>query len=385
MASGTSGKPGKTGSTGTSGKLAFLHDHGHGAARLAAVTARFDWSQPDALPRAREALALFVDTVVELLRAEARARRRTPGALLGELAAASRDDELPLLWLALCRLEQHAGEPLKGLPPARRQLLEDAAARLASHWRLLRDGTLPASRLGDISTIDTDTLLARLLQQAIADGTIGRAATLARLLKTAAHDGDKPRAVVARLRKLRQQLESVPGAGIRLDYPTFRALPSALRRTLLFTPGLAAAFLDETAQSAARPPSPDFDPLYFDRALADLAAGRLDHLDIDTLVLGADASPVFRARIVQSLANGVGSLECADDVRERLIAASEVPEICLVACAVARHRDDMRRALAQPKQLPHDGVLGEALARFAQIVRAADLDNPEHDIPGIPA
>lgn len=372
--------------SGKTGNLTFLHDHGHGAARLAAVAARVDWSQPDALPRARDALALFVDTVVELLRAEARARRRTPGALLGELAAGSAASELPLLWLALCRLEQQAdGAPPKGLPPARRQLLENASAPLASHWRLLRDGTLPAARLGDIAAIDTDTLLARQLQQAVADGTLFRANTLARLLKTAAHDGDKPRAIVARLRRLRQQLEAAPGAGARLDYATFRALPAALRRTLLFTPGLAAAFLDETAQSAARPPSPDFDPLYFDRALADLAAGQLDHLDVDTLVLGADASPVFRARIVQSLANGVGSLECADAVRERLIAASDVPEICLVACAVARHRDDMRRALAQPKQLPREGVLGEALARFAQIVHAADFDNPDRDIPEIPA
>lgn len=366
------------------GDQTFLHEHGYGAARLAAVVARIDWSQADALPRARDALALYADTLVELLRAEARRRRRTLGTLLNELTATSRADELPLLWLALCRLEQQDGK-LKGLQPTRRQQLENSSAPLASHWRLLRDGTLPAARLADIAAIDIDTLLARQLQQAASDGTLQRTATLARLLKTAAHDEQKPRALAARLRRLQQQFATENVAPARLDYAAFRGLPNALRRTLLFTPGLATAFLTDTAQSAARPPSPDFDPLYFDRALADLAAGKLDHLDVDTLVLGADASPIFRARIVQALANGIGSLECADAVRERLIVASEVPEICLVACAVARHRDDMRRALAQPKQLPRDGVLGEALARFAQIVRAVDRENPDSDIPEIPA
>lgn len=352
----------------------FFHEHGYGPARLAAALARLDWSRADNLDRARALLADFVGTALAVLQEVARQRRLSPAALAGQLSERNDPDELPLLWL-VTRHAAAAGQPLK-LSPARQARLDAAAGPLRAHAQLLTTGELPASRLHELTPVGIDTVLALQLQQAAP--TLNRPATIARLLKTAAAGEDKPRALTKRLRQLHAQLRAATPNPAQLDYATFRTLSHTLRAALLFTPGFAAAFLDERAQTAARPPSPDFDPLYFDRALTDLAAGKLDHLDVDTLVLGADASPVFRARIVQSLANGVGSLDCNDAVRERLIAASDVPEICLVACAVSRTRDDMRRALAHVQHLPADGVLGEALRRFSAI---AQNGNP----PGNPA
>ncbi|MFZ5724361.1 MAG: hypothetical protein ACOY33_11960 [Pseudomonadota bacterium] len=360
----------------------FFREHGYGPERLATALARVDWQRPDSLSRARALIAGFVATCQALLAEVARGQRLTPAALAGRLVDRGDETERPLLWLVTCTTEAPGG-PLS-LSPARRARLEAAAGPLRAHARLLLTGELPAARVHELAPLDADALLALHWRELGAGASPVRPAGLVRLLKSAAHGGENRRALTARLRRLREQLATGGNVHARLDYTAFRALSTTLRHTLLFTPGLAAAFLDEAAQAAARPPSPDFDPLYFDRALADLAAGKLDHLDVDTLVLGADASPVFRARIVQALAHGIGSLDCADAVRERLIAAGTVPEICLVACAVARNRDDMRRALAQPKRLPRDGVLGEALQRFAQIARGPAHDDPD-PLPEIPA
>lgn len=347
-------------------KKTFLRDHGYGPARLAAVTARIDWSRPDAFGRAREALALYAATVAELVREAARGRRRQPGTFLNELVDNNDAAELPLLSLALRHTEQQDAKSWPGLTPAARARLEDAA--LASHWRLLRDGTLPAPRLPDIADVDSDTLIALYCRQACdVPGDPGMATTL-RLLKFAGqlHEArHESRAVLQRhLRAIRKALDDAP---VPLDHAAFRTLPAAVRRELLFTPGLVHAFLDAQAQAGARPPSPAFDALYLDRALDNLAAGTLDHVDVDTLFVGAAATPAFRAKIVAALANGSGSLECADAVRERLIAGADLPELCLVACAAGRTAGDFRRALSHLATLPEGRLLREALLRFALI------------------
>ncbi len=347
-------------------KKTFLHDHGYGPARLAAVTARIDWSRPDAFGRAREALALYAATVAELVREAARGRRRQPGTFLNELVESDDPAELPLLWLALRHAEHQDAKAWAGLTPATRARLEGAA--LPSHWRLLRDGMLPAPRLPDIADVDSDTLVAVYCRQACdAPGDPGMATTL-RLLKFAGqlHESrhETRAALLRHLRAIRKALDDAPAP---LDHAAFRTLPAAVRRELLFTPGLVHAFLDAQAQAGARPPSPDFDPLYLDRALDNLAGGTLDHVDVDTLFVGAAATPAFRAKIVSALANGSGTLECADDVRERLIAGAELPELCLVACAAGRTAGDFRRALSSLAVLPEGRVLREALLRFALI------------------
>lgn len=346
----------------------FFHEHGYGPGRLSAALARVDWSRADALARSRALIDDHSRTTLALLAEVARARRLSPARLAAQLVDKGDPAELPLLWLTL-RQADRLGTPIT-LTPERRALLEQAAGPLKAHAQLLLTGALPATRLTELAPVAPDTLLTLHLKELVASGALAQPATLARLLRRAAAGEDRPRALAALLRRLRQQLVQLAGSYARLDYHDFQALPVNLRRALLFSHGLPAAFLSDTAQAAARPPSPDFDPLYFDRALGDLAAGKLDHLDVDTLLLGAEASPMFRTRIVQALANGVGSLDCADDVRERLIAASELPEICLVACAVAANRNDLQRALARLPQLPATGVLGEALHRFAQIARS---------------
>ncbi|MFZ5757458.1 MAG: hypothetical protein ACOY3X_11180 [Pseudomonadota bacterium] len=359
----------------------FFHEHGYGPGRLAAALARLAWSQPEAMERARRLIDDFSRTALALLQEVARTRRLTPARFTGWLLDHNDPDEHALLWLVLLQAGR-LHEPVRPTHTVQAQL-DRHAAPLRAHAQLLLNGTLPATRLHELAPVDADTVLALHIRETAAAGQLGKPAVLARILKLAAAGEDRPKALATKLRRLRTALLAAAGTAghARLDYATFRTLPNALRRALLFTHGLPAAFLSDAAQAAARPPSPDFDALYFDRALADLADGALDHLDVDTLVLGAEASPVFRARIVQALANGSGALECADDVRERLIAAADVPEICLIACAVARHRHDMQRALAQPKKLPKDGVLGEALHRFAQIARNDAGRNPPETSP----
>lgn len=353
----------------------FLGDHGYGPAQLRVVLARVDWSQSDAFARGQRALALFIATIAELLVASARAQRRSVGQLLNALVTGNDPGELPLLGLALQQLElpaarrkanAAAGAHIRGLPAKSRIALDAAARSLASHARLLREGSIPAARLTDLVDIDTDTLLPLLARQ-LRTGHEPATATL-RLLKLAAQSHGQPeehRSVLLRRARLLQKL---PGDALApLDYRAFRTLPAALRQVLLFTPALARSFLDAQAQAAARPPSPDFDPLYLDHALAELGHGRLAHVDVDTLFLGAQSLPAFRARIVDVLAQGSGNLVCSDDVRERLIAGAGLPELCLVACAAAASAGDVQRALSQLAALPKNGVLGVALYRFALI------------------
>lgn len=342
----------------------LLQDHGYGAARLAAVTARIDWSRPDAMARARDALALYAGTVGELLRDAAKNRRRTLGKFLNDLIAASSETELPLLWLALRYAERNT--PTTGLLATRRALLDNASAPVAAHWRLLRDGTLPAARLPEIAPVETDTLLALQAAQLAKAGTLTTAASTLRLLKFAAAQNEG-RAALLRHVRLVQKLVTGDAGHPRLDYDAFRGLPAALRRVLLFTSGMAEFFLDPEALAASRPPSPAFDPLFFERALENLAHGKLDHVDVDTLFISAASTPAFRARIVTALANGSGRLACSDDVRERLIAGAELAELGLVACAAARSPDDVQRALSRLAALPRHGILGEGLLRFALI------------------
>ncbi len=317
------------------------------------------------MARARDALALFAGTAVELLRGAAKNRRCTFGKFLNNLVAASAETELPLLWLALRYAERDA--PATGLLAARRALLDSASAPVAAHWRLLRDGTLPAARLPELAPgLSTDTLLTIQAAQLAAAGTLTTATATLRLLKLAAAHDEGHAALLHHVR-LVQKLVTGDAGHPRLGHNAFRRLPAALRRVLLFTPGMAEFFLDSEALAASRPPSPAFDPLFLERALENLARGTLDHVDVDTLFLGAGAAPAFRARIVPALANGSGRLACNDDVRERLIAGAELAELGLVACAAARSPDDVQRALSRLVALPRGRVLGEALLRFALI------------------
>lgn len=337
---------------------AFLHSHGHGPQRLRVLLARVDWQAADAFAHAREALSLFVATVAELLLADARSRRLSPGARLNALVTGNDASELPLLGLALQHIEAGKG-PLAGLLPRHRNTLDAAVGTLGAHVRLLRDGTLPAHRINALTPLDTETLLPILARQ-----LHGEPATL-RLLKLAAQGDDTRGALLRRVRLVQTLLRDAPGYQ-PLEYPEYRALPAALRSVLLFTPALHRFFLSPQAQAAARPPSPDFDPLYIEHALAELGRGRLAHVDVDTLFLAA-TSAAFRARIVATLAEGSGDLTCDDDVRERLILGANVPEICLVACAAARSPRQLQQAIAQLPALPGNGVLGEALYGFARI------------------
>lgn len=339
----------------------FLAEHGYGPDRLAALFARIDWLAPGALARAHDALALFIDTIAELLLADARARRQSAGARLNALAGSNAPAERPLLGLALARLERSG--PLKGLLTRHRDALQAAAATLPAHARLLRDGTLPAARIADLAAIDPDTERTLLAREWLAAGA-SPAVTL-RLLKHVAQDNPPRRQLATRLAASRRLL-SYAGGSLALDYRAFRTLPAPVREALLFTPALTRAFLDPQAQAAARPPSPDFDPLFLDHALRELRQGRLSHVDLDTLFLGA-ATPAFRARIVAALAEGSGDLACDADVRERLIAGADQPELCLLACAAATSPRELQRALASLPALPAKGVLGEALYGFTRI------------------
>lgn len=274
-------------------------------------------------------------------------------------------------------------QALPRLLPAQRNALLAAASTLPAHQRLLREGFLPAARLPELAHIDTDTLLPVLAQQLQASGA-SRAERTLRLLKFAAQHEDKRSVLLQRVRRVQTLLQEGAQEAVNknatnsstanssatndgaLSYPAFRSLPAALRQTLLFTPVLCRFFLDAQAQAAARPPSPDFDPLYLEHALEQLGRGRLAHVDVDTIFLGA-ALPAFRARIVDTLANGSGEIRCSDDVRARLLAGANQPELCLLACAAAASAGDVQRALAKLPALPGNGVLGEALYRFALI------------------
>lgn len=338
----------------------FLALHEHGPTQLAARLARVDWSRADALPAARAALALFVGTIAELLRIEARSRRMTVARLLAALARSNDPAELPLLGLVLSDMEQ--ASPLPGLATRQRTAFAAAAAQLAAHARLLREGDLPATRLDELAPVDTESLLVVLARQQSGAGTTPPRTAL-QLLKLAARD-DAPRATL--LRRLRLVRTLLEGKAFALDYKAFRTLPASLRDVLLFTPDLLRAFLTPQAQAAARPPSPGFDPLFLDRALAELRRGRLGHVELDTLFLGARAAK-FRAGIVAALAEGSGDIACTEDVRERLLANAQTAEFCLLACAVATRGDETRRALAQLTASPAPGLLAEALRGFASI------------------
>lgn len=351
------------------GAPSFLRAHGLDLPALRARLNALDWFADDALAQARAELALFVGTVAELLKADARAHRQAFATRFTTLLVAAPLDERGLLALALATLESDA--PVPGINATHRRVL--ATQPLHTHQRLLRDGTLPAARIPDIADADADarlTLYARELA--------GSAATL-KLLKFAitadAAEKSLPRsALIKRLRRVQSLLRADHQP---LDYPSFRKLPAHVREALLFTPPLCAFFLTAEAQAAARPPSPDCDPLFIEHALTELQRGRLSHVDLDTLFL-APQTPALQTRIVTALAEGNGDLRCGDDVLERLIAGSASPAFALIACAAARHSRDVQRALAQLPGLPRNGVLGEALHRFAQI---AWCDASPADLP----
>lgn len=346
---------------------AFLRAHGLNLPALRARLSALDWFADDALAQARAKLALFVGTITELIKADARAHRQVFAARFATLLVAAPLDERGLMALALATLESDA--PLPGITASHRRAL--AVQPLHTHQRLLRDGTVPAARIADIADVDAEALLALYARE------LAGSATTLKLLKFAitADATALPRnALIKRLRRVQSLLRT---GHQPLDYHSFRKLPANAREAMLFTPALRAFFLTAEAQAAARPPSPDFDPLFIEHALAELQRGRLSHVDLDTLFI-APQTPAMRTRIVNALADGNGDLRCDDDVLERLIAGSASPAFALIACAAARHSRDVRRALAQLPGLPGNGVLGEALHGFAHI---AWCDASPADLP----
>lgn len=365
----------------------FLAMHGYGPAQLRALLARVDWSRADSLLRAKTDLTLFLATCVEIV-AAAGSKRRSVGALVGELAVAdvrqsgadAEQDERALLWLVV-RYAAGSGR-IWSVPPARMALLEGPGAALhAAHWRLLETGTVAPMQLPLLIPGQPQVVLQVAHRVLRAKFTVEDPRVVQHLLRlVAALAADKPRLL---LHSAQHLLHDEPTHG-RLAYDFFRKLPAALRRTILFTPAFAACFLDTQARAAALPPSPAFDPLYIDKALEHLAGGRLSHVDVDALFMGSRDATV-RARMVAALAHGSGRLDCPADVRERLISAADVAEWCLVACAAAAGVDDMRRALARQTQLPTTGVLGKALQHFAMIACVAAADDPMSHAENRPA
>lgn len=340
----------------------FLRDHGYGADRLRATLARVRWTRPDGFARGQSVLQLFAATLVEILDGAAKARRRTLGTFLNDLVAANDPAERPLLWLAVRHAERES--PIARFLPGPRALLERASMPLAAHWRLLAEGSVPAAQLPLIVPDRPKSVLVLMHRQLHARFGAGDERTTLQLLRTAMRLGkEQPLPLLRTVHDL-LAADAVPAP---VTYAAFRKLPADARRAILFTPGLAGTFLTGQARGEALPPSPDFDPLYIEQALANLAGGHLDHVDLDALVLGAHQSATLKPRIVAALANGSGTLACSDDIRERLIGASELPELCLVACAAARAPDDVHRAMARLTTFPAARVLGEALRGFALI------------------
>lgn len=340
----------------------YLHRHGLGPLQLRARLGRIPWAEADALRRAQAALHLFVATVAELLKADAHAQRLTPGRYLARLLASNPGDETPLLALAAAQLE--ADGALAGLSARHHEQLAAAMQTVSAHARLLRDGDVPAARIAELTEAPLADLLPLAVRQLHGEGAGG----VLKLLKFAAQ-GEPPRSeLLRRLRLLSEVLRAASAnpAHATLDVAALRTLPAAVRHALLFTPALRNAFLSAQTQAAARPPSPGFDSLFVDHALAELAHGRLAHVDLDALFL-APQTTALHARIVAALASGSGNLRCNVDAIERLIAGSRTPAFCLVACAAARAPHDVRRALTQLTAFPQKGVLGEALHRFANI------------------
>lgn len=340
----------------------FLYDHGFGPERLRLALTRVHWTRADGFARGRAVLDRFLRTALELLIAAARRKRVSPAVFIGSLVAGGDPQERPLLWLVVRYAEEFTDVRLK-VAPARLVALERSAAPMRAHWALLTRGDVPAVQLALIAPGKPKSILVwqwRQLQDR--NGDTSSRATL-QLLRLAGRLGGNDTDDL--VRSVRQLLADGPRAP--LSHASFRRLPTPLRRTILFTPGHAEFFLDAQAQAAVRPPSPDFDPLYLDHALTNLAAGTIDHTDLDALVIGAAHSAVNRTRIVSTLANGSGALNCSNEIRERLILGADQPEICLLACAAANRPDDVHRALARLQALPTARVLGEALRRFAII------------------
>ncbi|MFP5382709.1 MAG: reverse transcriptase domain-containing protein [Gammaproteobacteria bacterium] len=363
----------------------FLQAHGHGPARLATILGRVHWTRADGVVRGRQALDLFLATCAELVVDAARRQRRTPSTFVGALVAEGDPAERPLLWLLGEYFADIRRQPLK-LAASRRAMLTRAARPMRSHARLLVQGGLSASQLPDLvpnRPRSALVLMYRQLRARLPAGDPRIAAQLVRL--TVRLGGDTPRPLLRTVRQLLAQ----DAHQSRITHALFRRLPATTRRAILFAPGIAAKLLDDAAQSAVRPPSPAFDPLYIEHALGRLADGSIDHVDLDALVLGARQHASLRNRIVEALADGSGRLDCAPDVRARLVGAAAQPELCLVACAAAQTPDAMRHALAALPGIPASGVLGEALHRFAVIAFAdwqpAEVPAPLRDDPGFVA
>lgn len=363
----------------------FLQTHGYGPARLSTILGRVHWTRADGISCGRQTLDLFLATCAELVIDAARRQRRTPSTLVSALVADGDPAERPLLWLLGEYFADIRQQPLK-LAATRRAMLTRAARPMRSHARLLVQGALAASHLPDLAPDKPRSALVLMYRQLRARLPADDPRIASQLVRLVVRLGsDAPLPLLRTVRRLLAQ----NAHHSRLTHAVFRRLPAATRRAILFTPGMAAALLDEAAQSAVRPPSPAFDLLYTEHALRRLAAGTIDHIDLDALALGVRQQASLRTRVVESLADGSGRLDCAPDVRGRLVGAAGQPELCLVACAAAHTPDDMRRALAALPGIPARGVLGEALHRFAFIAFAdwqpAEVPAPLRDDPAFVA